>query len=53
MGVAIIPAGTIIPEFSVIGHDLDRDRAKGYAITDSGVVVVPPPGMDVRGSSAR
>jgi len=44
---AIIPANVTIPEFSVIGHDLDADRAKGYTITESGVVVVPPPGADL------
>jgi hypothetical protein len=36
----------MIPEFSIIGHDLNADRAKGYTITDSGVVVVSPPGHD-------
>ncbi len=40
---AIIPAGVIIPEGSTVGIDLEADRAKGYTITDSGVVVVPPP----------
>jgi glucose-1-phosphate adenylyltransferase len=44
---AIIPADAIIPEFSVIGHYPDQDRAKGYTITESGVVVVPPAGADV------
>ncbi len=38
----IVPAGVIIPENSVIGYDLEKDRAKGYTISDSGVVVVPP-----------
>ena len=40
---AIIPPNTVIAEFSVIGHDLNDDRAKGYTVTDSGVVVVSPP----------
>jgi glucose-1-phosphate adenylyltransferase len=44
---AIIPANVILPEFSVIGHDLDQDRDNGYTVSDSGVVVVPPPGFDV------
>ena len=39
----IIPAGVTIPEGSVIGFDLEADRAKGYTVTDSGIVVVPPP----------
>jgi len=44
---AIIPPDAVIPEFSVIGHDPEKDRDRGYTITDSGVVVVPPPGADV------
>jgi len=44
---AIIPPNSVIPEFSMIGHDLEQDRDKGYTVTDSGVVVVPPPGADV------
>ncbi|HLJ48616.1 MAG TPA: glucose-1-phosphate adenylyltransferase [Bryobacteraceae bacterium] len=39
----IVPAGVMIPENSVIGYDLEKDRDKGYTISDSGVVVVPPP----------
>ena len=51
---AIIPANTVIPEFSTIGHDLNEDRAKGYTVTDSGVVVVSPPdvGHTVRAMTA-
>jgi glucose-1-phosphate adenylyltransferase len=42
---AIIGAGVRIPESSVIGYDLQEDRAKGYHVTDAGiVVVVDPPG---------
>jgi hypothetical protein len=37
----------VIPEFSVIGHDLERDQAQGFTVTESGVVVVPPAGADV------
>jgi glucose-1-phosphate adenylyltransferase len=33
----------MIPEDSVIGFDLEADRARGYTVTDSGIVVVPPP----------
>ena len=39
----IIPAGVVIPEDSVIGFDTEADRARGYTVTDSGIVVVPPP----------
>jgi len=51
---AIIPANAVIPEFSMIGHDLNEDRAKGYTITESGVVVVSPPdvGRTVRAMTA-
>jgi glucose-1-phosphate adenylyltransferase len=37
---AIIDTGVEIPESSVIGYDEAEDRARGYTITDSGVVVV-------------
>jgi glucose-1-phosphate adenylyltransferase len=40
---AIIPPNAVSAEFSVIGHDLNDDRARGYTVTDSGVVVVSPP----------
>ena len=40
---AIIPPNAVIPEFSVIGHDLSDDRAKGFTVTESGIVVVSPP----------
>jgi len=39
----IVPANVIVPENTVIGVDLAADRAKGYMVTDSGVVVLPPP----------
>jgi glucose-1-phosphate adenylyltransferase len=38
---AIIDSSVEIPENSVIGHDLEEDRRRGYTITDSGIVVVP------------
>jgi glucose-1-phosphate adenylyltransferase len=37
---AIIGPNVKIPESSVIGYDLQEDRAKGWHITDSGIVVV-------------
>ena len=40
---AIVPANVVLPESTVIGFDLESDRAKGYTITESGIVVVPPP----------
>jgi glucose-1-phosphate adenylyltransferase len=38
---AIVDKGVRVPDSSVIGYDLDEDRARGYTITDSGIVVVP------------
>jgi glucose-1-phosphate adenylyltransferase len=38
---AIIDSGVQIPESSVIGYDADADRARGYTVTESGIVVVP------------
>jgi glucose-1-phosphate adenylyltransferase len=40
---AIVPVGVVLPENCVIGFDADADRARGYTITSSGVVVLPPP----------
>lgn len=37
---AIINTGFKVPESSVIGFDLEADRAKGYHVTDGGIVVV-------------
>jgi glucose-1-phosphate adenylyltransferase len=37
---AIIGPNVKIPESSVIGYDLEEDRAKGYTISESGIVVV-------------
>ncbi len=37
---AIIGQNVRIPESSVIGYDIEADRAKGYTVTDSGIVVV-------------
>jgi len=43
---AIIPPGVLIPENSQIGYDLEEDRARGYTITDNGVVAVHPGAID-------
>lgn len=37
---AIIGPNVKIPESSVIGYDLEGDRARGYTVTDSGIVVI-------------
>jgi len=39
---AIIAAGVKAPESSSIGFDPEADRAAGYTVTESGIVVVPP-----------
>ncbi len=38
---AIIDKGVVITDGSTIGYDTDADLAKGYTITESGIVVVP------------
>ena len=37
---AILGPNVKIPESSLLGYDLAEDRAKGYHVTDSGIVVV-------------
>jgi glucose-1-phosphate adenylyltransferase len=37
---AIIDKGVHIPERMEIGYDLEHDRARGFTITDSGIVVI-------------
>jgi len=37
---AIVNTGVKVPESSVIGFDLEADRAKGYHVTEGGIVVV-------------
>jgi glucose-1-phosphate adenylyltransferase len=37
---AIVNTAVKVPDSSVIGFDLEADRAKGYHITDGGIVVV-------------
>jgi glucose-1-phosphate adenylyltransferase len=39
----IVPAGVMVPENSAIGFDAEADKARGYTVTDSGIVVLPPP----------
>ncbi|HTQ57749.1 MAG TPA: glucose-1-phosphate adenylyltransferase [Bryobacteraceae bacterium] len=38
---AIVDTGVEIPESTVIGYDIEADRARGYTVTDAGIVVVP------------
>lgn len=40
---AIIDEGLRIPEGLEIGYDHDADRARGYTVTDSGIVIVTKP----------
>jgi len=37
---AIINTGVNLPDSSVVGFDLEADRAKGYHVTEAGIVVV-------------
>jgi glucose-1-phosphate adenylyltransferase len=37
---AIVNTGVKVPDSSVIGFDLEEDRAKGYHVTEGGIVVV-------------
>lgn len=37
---AILNTGVKLPESSTIGFDLEADRAKGYTVTEAGIVVV-------------
>jgi glucose-1-phosphate adenylyltransferase len=37
----IIDKNVVIPDSTVIGYDLDKDRSRGYTVTESGIVVVP------------
>lgn len=39
---AIIDTGVSIPESTVIGYDPSEDAARGYHVTESGIVVVSP-----------
>lgn len=44
---AVIDTGAEIPESTLIGYDAFEDRARGYTVTDSGIVVVPGAGLTV------
>ncbi len=44
---AIVDAGADVAESTVIGYDADEDRARGYTVTESGIVVVPGNGRVV------
>jgi len=50
---AIIGENVTIPESSVIGYDPAEDRARGYHITESGIVVVAAESVNVGWASAR
>ena len=38
---AIIDRSVVIPDNTVIGYDLAKDKSMGYTVTESGIVVVP------------
>ena len=40
---AIIDTNPVVPDWSVIGFDLEDDRARGHHVTESGIVIVPLP----------
>jgi glucose-1-phosphate adenylyltransferase len=37
---AILDKNVVVPEDAIIGYDMEADRARGYHVTDSGIVVV-------------
>jgi glucose-1-phosphate adenylyltransferase len=37
---AILDKNVRVPQGTLIGHDLDADRARGWHVTDSGIVVI-------------
>lgn len=39
---AIIDRGCVVPDHMVIGEDHDKDRERGFRITDKGIVLVTP-----------
>ena len=43
---AIIDRGVHIPEGTVIGHDLEEDRRRGFRVTDKGIVLITPEMLD-------
>jgi glucose-1-phosphate adenylyltransferase len=38
---AIVDKGVVIPEGVHVGVNIEEDRARGFTVTDKGVVVVP------------
>ncbi|OJH36487.1 glucose-1-phosphate adenylyltransferase [Cystobacter ferrugineus] len=38
---AIIDKGVRVPPHTKIGHDREQDKARGFTVTDTGIVVVP------------
>jgi glucose-1-phosphate adenylyltransferase len=38
---AIVDKGVRLPQNTTIGYDPDEDRARGYTVSEGGVVVVP------------
>ena len=38
---AIIDKGVKVPANAKVGHDLAADKARGFTITENGIVVVP------------
>jgi glucose-1-phosphate adenylyltransferase len=42
---AIIDRGVSLPESTVIGYELKRDRERGYTVSEGGIVVVPAGGV--------
>ena len=44
---AIVDTAVKIPDSSVIGYDIEQDRAQGYFVTDSGITIVSPSGQSV------
>ena len=37
---AILGKNVRVPEGALLGYDLDADRARGWHVTDSGIVVI-------------
>ncbi len=37
---AILDKNVRVPADSTVGHDLDADRARGWHVTDTGIVVI-------------
>jgi glucose-1-phosphate adenylyltransferase len=38
---AIIDKGVRVPPNARVGFDVEQDKARGFTVTDSGIVVVP------------